>query len=299
MITRAIIVDKDLNIGKLKVKIPILDGIGDGGISTNWASIIYTPGLDIDYQVGDIVIVGFEDNDVGSPIVLGFLKLKNTKIDSRIYETVKELKVEDNFLAPLNTTIGKTSYQKLFSSIESTLTTDDKFAADTPILSSQYVIDLLLDTNNVIKSFVVNDQFDSTNLIVSIQYANNQIENIEDFQIIPPDMATTGSKIVWILYKGKTNFYNIEVIPLQLTELTISGDYKTSYIVGETFDKTGLIATVTYNNGDIEDVTSKIIISNTEPLTIDDREITFIFSNDYGEVTSTIQITVTEESSGT
>lgn len=215
MITRAIIIDKDLNIGKLKVRIPILDGIGDGGISTNWASIIYTPGLDIDYQIGDIVIVGFEDNDIGSPIVLGFLKLKNTKIDSRIYETVKELKVEDNFLAPLNTTIGKTSYQKLFSSIETTLTINDK-------------------------------------------------ESV-----------------------------------LHLTKLTISGDYKTSYIVGEVFDKTGLIATATYNNGTTEDVTSKIIINNINPLTVNDKEITFTFSNEYGKVSNTIQIIVTEESSGT
>ena len=295
MITRAIIVDKDLNIGKLKVRIPILDGIGDGGISTNWASIIYTPGLDIDYQVGDIVIVGFEDNDVGSPIVLGFLKLKNTKIDSRIYETVKELKVEDNFLAPLNTTIGKTSYQKLFSSIESTLTTN----ADAPVLSSQYIIDLTLNIDNVNKTFVVNDQFDFTNLIVSIQYANNQVENLEDFQVVSPDMTTVGLKTVLVLYKGRAAFYNIEVIPLQLTELNISGEYKTSYIVGEVFNTTGLTATAVYNNGSTENVTSRIVINNKNPLTIEDKEIIIIFNNDYGEVTSTVQITVTEESSGT
>lgn len=120
MITRAIIIDKDLSIGKVKVKIPILQGIGDGGIDINWASIIYIPGIDIDYQIGDVVEIGFEDNDAGKPVVLGFLKLRNKEIDSRIYGTFKELNVEDKFKSPTNTLIGKTSYQELFDAIEST-----------------------------------------------------------------------------------------------------------------------------------------------------------------------------------
>lgn len=120
MITRAIIIDKDLSIGKVKVKIPILQGIGDGGIDINWASIIYFPGIDIDYQIGDVVEIGFEDNDAGKPVVLGFLKLRNKEIDSRVYGTFKELNIEDKFEAPTNTLIGKTSYQELFNAIEST-----------------------------------------------------------------------------------------------------------------------------------------------------------------------------------
>lgn len=120
MITRAIIIDKDLSIGKVKVKIPILQGIGDGGIDINWASIIYIPGIDIDYQIGDVVEIGFEDNDAGKPVVLGFLKLRNKEIDSRIYGTFKELNVEDKFESPTNTLIGKTSYQELFDAIENT-----------------------------------------------------------------------------------------------------------------------------------------------------------------------------------
>ena len=299
MITRAIITDTDLNIGKVKVRIPILEHIGDGGLDINWASIIYIPGINIDYKIGDIVEVGFEDNDVGRPIVLGFLKLRDKNIESRVYADIKELNIEDKFEAPTNTTIGKTSYQKLFSSIENTLTISNQFNVDSPVLSSQYIVDLILNTDNVNKIFVVNDKFDFTNLIVSIQYANNQVENLEDFQIISPDMTTVGLKTVLVLYKGRTAFYNVEVIPLQLTELNISGEYKTSYIVGEVFNTTGLTATAVYNNGSTEDVTSRIVINNTNPLTIEDKEIIIIFSNDYGTVTKTIEITVTEESSGT
>ena len=132
MITRAIIIDKDLSIGKVKVKIPILQGIGDGGIDINWASIIYFPGIDIDYQIGDVVEIGFEDNDAGKPVVLGFLKLRNKEIDSRIYGTFKELNIEDKFEAPTNTLIGKTSYQELFNAIESTKVDNSNSEEDAP-----------------------------------------------------------------------------------------------------------------------------------------------------------------------
>ena len=132
MITRAIIIDKDLSIGKVKVKIPILQGIGDGGIDINWASIIYFPGIDIDYQIGDVVEIGFEDNDAGKPVVLGFLKLRNKEIDSRVYGTFKELNIEDKFEAPTNTLIGKTSYQELFNAIESTKVDNSNSEEDAP-----------------------------------------------------------------------------------------------------------------------------------------------------------------------
>lgn len=117
MITRAIITDTDLSIGKVKIRIPILEGIGENS-DTTWASIIYIPGINVNFQVGDIVEVGFEDNDVGRPIVLGFLKLRDRDIESRVYSTFKELKVEEKFDAPTDTTIGKTSYQDLFDSVD-------------------------------------------------------------------------------------------------------------------------------------------------------------------------------------
>ena len=125
MITRAIVIDKDLSIGKLKVQIPILQGIGDGGLDIKWATIIYIPGIDIDYQIGDIVEVGFEDNDRGRPVVLGFLKLRDKKVESRAYGTFKELNIEEKLSAPLETTIGKTSYQELFDTVEAALKSID------------------------------------------------------------------------------------------------------------------------------------------------------------------------------
>lgn len=118
MITRAIVEDVDLQAGKLQVRIPILDGMQFNSerlsnVELNWAAVLCTPGLEIDYKVGDIVVVGFEDNDIGSPIVLGYLKLANTTLEPRLYGTFKQLEATESFQAPTNTIIGKTPYSEI------------------------------------------------------------------------------------------------------------------------------------------------------------------------------------------
>ena len=124
MVTRAIITQLDLSNNKVQVRMPLFDGIEnspDSPINSEdlcWASIMYIPGLEISYSVGDIVIVGFEDNNIGKPIVLGYLKLLGKKMDSKIYMTAKEMDVENKFLSPTNTTIGNIQYDELFTVVD-------------------------------------------------------------------------------------------------------------------------------------------------------------------------------------
>ena len=121
MLTRAIITNTDLAHGKVQVRIPWLEGVYNSGVAPMadnnlmWASIIYIPGINVEYKQDDVVIVGFENNDVGMPIVLGFLKLSSGEIDSRVYSTMKELTVEDKFTSPDNTIIGRTEYSEIFT----------------------------------------------------------------------------------------------------------------------------------------------------------------------------------------
>lgn len=125
MITRAIITEVDLSISKVKVRIPLLENMATRNKNSTlsdygygWASILYTPGIDVDYRVGDVVIIGFEDNNIGLPIVLGFLKLRDRDIDSRIYGTFKSLDVEESFRSSTDTVIGITTYQELFDVVD-------------------------------------------------------------------------------------------------------------------------------------------------------------------------------------
>lgn len=115
MITRAAVVAVDNKNCKLKVRIPRLDGVtaeknSTKDIDLSWASILQVPGLRVDYREEDIVVVGFEDNDLGKPIVLGHLLTANEAPKSSLYGTFKQLTVSESFEAPINTNIGVTSY---------------------------------------------------------------------------------------------------------------------------------------------------------------------------------------------
>lgn len=73
----------------VKVRLPIFDRLQDSKNSTptnnlNNAIICSLPNSNNQLSIGDIVLVGFEDNDTSKPIVLGHLykeSLSNTKID--------------------------------------------------------------------------------------------------------------------------------------------------------------------------------------------------------------------------
>ena len=83
MITKGIIteiVDKYY----AKVRLPLYEGISasnnyvrNENLST--ATICVLPNCEPNFQVGDIVFVGFEDNDMGKPIILGMLYCETSK----------------------------------------------------------------------------------------------------------------------------------------------------------------------------------------------------------------------------
>ena len=125
MITRAIITELDLASSKVQVRIPLLENASSvsknsksAGRRLEWASILYTPGINVEYKVGDVVIVGFEDNNVGLPVVLGFLKLRNRDLGARVYGDFVQLNVSGKFTTSTNTILGKTSYQSLFDAVD-------------------------------------------------------------------------------------------------------------------------------------------------------------------------------------
>jgi hypothetical protein len=111
VITRAIIEEVDHDNSKVRVRIPTLNGIASSSTATptsqlEWASLIQTPGIVCEYEVGDVVVVGFEDNDYSSPIVLGYLKLSKTdgmKDAKRTHITTTSLSVKENVTLPTNT----------------------------------------------------------------------------------------------------------------------------------------------------------------------------------------------------
>lgn len=79
MLTRAYVEAIDYASQRLKVRIPIFDNVESAPQfasfdDLSWASILAIPGIEVNYNVGDVVIVGFEDHDAARPVVLGYLK---------------------------------------------------------------------------------------------------------------------------------------------------------------------------------------------------------------------------------
>ena len=124
MITRAIINKIDYESNKIRVRIPIYDGAQNSQGSTSdddlsWASVMCLPGLTINYEVGDIAIVGFEDDDIGKPIILGYLRLANGGSEkAKISANLNSLVVNDSLTTSTDVKFGKLTYEQIFNKVE-------------------------------------------------------------------------------------------------------------------------------------------------------------------------------------
>ena len=116
MITKAI-VEEVLSPYQVRVRVPTLDRVTTSQISTsnenlNVATICSLPNCYTNIQVGDVVIVGFEDNTYYTAVILGHLCRSS---ESSTYANLKlnDLLVNTKATLPRETTIGDVSSQEV------------------------------------------------------------------------------------------------------------------------------------------------------------------------------------------
>lgn len=121
MTTRAFIVA--IKPGYAKVRIPIYDGfdpqsssyIADEDLS--WATIVVNPGINISYEPGDVVLVDFQDGDIGRPLVIGHLSstlVGENILDNNLPEIkANSLEVTGPVVLSKDILIGNISYEDL------------------------------------------------------------------------------------------------------------------------------------------------------------------------------------------
>lgn len=115
MITKAI-VEELLDNYSIRVRIPIINAIAGAKQATATADLSVAPICTISnvshtVEVGDIVFVGFEDNDLSKPIILG--QLYKEKLTKDVYEgtltdmVIRTLNVQQDVVLPESTKIGQ------------------------------------------------------------------------------------------------------------------------------------------------------------------------------------------------
>jgi|GEM_PF-7049507 hypothetical protein len=118
MITKAFIVEKVNNSNKFIVRISVFEkpGIDTTDDRTNHvlfsAILSHEPSTNNQYKVGDCVFVGFENNDLGRPVILGKLYKNNDK-EVRGSLDAHALFIQDRAVLPKNTTIGGINWQQV------------------------------------------------------------------------------------------------------------------------------------------------------------------------------------------
>ena len=116
MITKGII-EEIVSQYEIIVRIPILDSVSEFSESTSNANlstaiVCVQPKFKFIPEVGDIVILGFEDNDKGKPIILGCL-FKESGNTSQVNTEVQDLVVNGTAKLNKQTIIGDVTYSQL------------------------------------------------------------------------------------------------------------------------------------------------------------------------------------------
>lgn len=112
MITKGI-VEEVVDKYYARVRLPVYNGVSISANPTpnadlNIATLCMLPNTHPNLQVGDIVFVGFEDNDMGKPVILGCLYCE-TLSDSYASMTLNSLEVNVNTHLSAETEIGSTT----------------------------------------------------------------------------------------------------------------------------------------------------------------------------------------------
>lgn len=116
MIYRAI-VEEIITPYQIRVRIPIIHRAANSPDATPSAqlpvaSVCILPNIYLRFNVGDIVIVSFENNDSGKPIILGYLYRELTDV-SNLSANFSNLSAVLSADLPANTNIGKISSEKI------------------------------------------------------------------------------------------------------------------------------------------------------------------------------------------
>ena len=139
-------------------------------------------------------------------------------------------------------------------------------------------------------SYFTGESFDQTGLTLTATYNNGNTETISSgISCTGFSSATAGQKTVTASYGGKSTTFTVEVKAIVPTGITVkTAPNKTEYFVGDSYDGTGLVVNVTYNNGTNKDITTGFTTSGFSSATAGKNTVTV----SYEGFTATFDVTI-------
>lgn len=139
---------------------------------------------------------------------------------------------------------------------------------------------------NTTTSFFVGDTFELGGTVVA-DYNNGTYSDVTASATITGyNMSQAGNQTVTVSYGGKSITYDIEVVAVTLSSISVEGQ-TTSFDVGDAFSFGGVV-TAHYNNDDSEDVTASSTFSGYDMSQVGNQTVTV----SYGGKTTSYQISV-------
>ena len=139
-------------------------------------------------------------------------------------------------------------------------------------------------------SYFTGESFDQTGLTLTATYNNGNTETISSgIECTGFSSATAGQKTVTASYGGKSTTFTVEVKAIVPTGITVkTAPNKTEYFVGDSYDGTGLVVNVTYNNGTNKDITTGFTTSGFSSANAGKNTVTV----SYEGFTATFDVTI-------
>ncbi|WP_332631878.1 bacterial Ig-like domain-containing protein [Halalkalibacter flavus] len=115
--------------------------------------------------------------------------------------------------------------------------------------------------------YFLGDELDLAGLSLYAEYSDKSAVRLlpGEYNVSVLDTTTVGEKEITLAYKGVTANFQVVVKEKELSSIEVTSYPKTTYVVGETFDSTGLEVSKVYDNLDME-------VLSTDDYKIDDSE---------------------------
>lgn len=134
--------------------------------------------------------------------------------------------------------------------------------------------------------YIEGQSIDLSGMVVQLKYNNGKTEAISDYTIEPYE-NTVGKRDITVSYDEFTATFQVEFVSKSLVSLSVTQQPdKQSYIVGEHFDRSGMIVQATYDNGTTEEITGYEVADLTDTVGWQDLTVS------YGGKTTTVRVRV-------